>query len=76
MVPAMSRLRILAAMMISACSLSGCLRVPAYQRETLARRDMAIADDPALTAGEEHGREYREGSRGGGSTGGGGCGCN
>ena len=55
---------------------SGCARVAPYERETLARRDMELADNAELTAGEEHAEAYREGSSGGGSAKGGGCGCN
>lgn len=58
------------------CMLMGCARVAPYERETLARRDMQLAEDPELTFGEEHANEYREGSTGGGPAKGGGCGCN
>jgi hypothetical protein len=50
--------------------------VAPYERETLARRDMQLGDHPDLAAGEEHARNYREGSMGGGEAKGGGCGCN
>jgi hypothetical protein len=60
----------------SAWLAGGCARVAPYERETLARRDMQPADNPDLTAGEEHARAYREGSIGGGEAKGGGCGCN
>lgn len=53
-----------------------CARVPPYERETLARRDMALEPNADLTAGEEHAFAYREGSSGGGDAKGGGCGCN
>ncbi len=58
------------------CGLTGCVRVAPYERGTLAREDMALAEDPDLSAGPEHAREYREGSSGGSSAKGGGCGCN
>jgi hypothetical protein len=54
----------------------GCVRVHPHQRETLARRSMATDADPAESKVDEHVEEYREGSIGGGSAGGGGCGCN
>jgi hypothetical protein len=57
-------------------ALGGCARVAPYERETLARRDMALTADADLTAGEEHAVAYREGSSGGGAAKGGGCGCN
>ena len=53
-----------------------CVRVQPYERETLARRDMELGRNAAMTAGEDHGRAYREGSSGGGDAKGGGCGCN
>ena len=55
---------------------ASCVRVQPYERETLARRDMELSGDGDLTAGEEHGLAYREGSSGGGDAKGGGCGCN
>jgi hypothetical protein len=55
---------------------AACARVAPYERETLARRDMALGDNADLSAGEEHAEAYREGSSGGGEAKGGGCGCN
>jgi hypothetical protein len=55
---------------------SGCARVAPYERGTLARSDMELGENPDLAAGEEHGLAYREGSSGGGTAKGGGCGCN
>ena len=55
---------------------SACVRVAPYERETLARRDMALGENADLSAGEEHAEAYREGSSGGGEAKGGGCGCN
>jgi hypothetical protein len=55
---------------------AGCARVAPYERGTLARSDMALEGHADLTAGEEHGLAYREGSSGGGEAKGGGCGCN
>ena len=40
-----------------------CARVAPYERETLARRDMELAENADLTAGEEHAVAYREGSK-------------
>ena len=54
----------------------GCVRVPPYERETLARRDMEGGRDADLRGGEEHAHAYREGSSGGGAVSSGGCGCN
>ncbi|MES1171607.1 MAG: DUF4266 domain-containing protein [Bacteroidota bacterium] len=55
---------------------SACAIVAPWQRETLARRDMALGQAPDLHRGEEHAQAYREGSSGGGQVRSGGCGCN
>jgi hypothetical protein len=68
-------MRILALVCLSVF-LASCQRVRPYERETLARPDMQLAAQSELTAGEEHGQAYREGSTGGGEARGGGCGCN
>jgi hypothetical protein len=57
-------------------SVSACATVPPYERETLARRDMALQRNPDTSAGEQHATAYREGSSGAEGTSGGGCGCN
>ena len=59
-----------------AFTLSSCATVAPYERERLAKRDMQFEPDPDGTAGEEHATAYREGSSGGSSSKGGGCGCN
>lgn len=59
-----------------AFALAGCATVAPYERERLAKRDMQFEPDPDGTAGEEHATAYREGSSGGSSSKGGGCGCN
>lgn len=55
---------------------TGCHRVTANQRGTLARPDMELGAAPELGSGEEHARGYREGATGGGNGKAGGCGCN
>lgn len=55
---------------------TGCHRISANKRETLARPDMELGAAPELSAGEEHARGYREGATGGGTGKAGGCGCN
>jgi uncharacterized protein DUF4266 len=55
---------------------TGCHRVNANQRGTLARPDMELGAAPELSGGEEHARGYREGAMGGGNAKAGGCGCN
>lgn len=68
----------LAGSLVLACLalLTGCARVAPYERGTLARSDMELGENPDMSAGEEHGLAYREGSSGGGAAKGGGCGCN
>lgn len=56
--------------------LAGCAPVAAYERDMLAHRNMEIVTNGDLTFGEEHSQAYREGSTGGGTVRGGGCGCN
>jgi hypothetical protein len=70
-----SIMRALAATALTA-ALSSCATVQPYERERLAKRDMQFEPDPDGTAGEEHATAYREGSSGGSSSKGGGCGCN
>jgi hypothetical protein len=54
----------------------GCATVAPYERERLAKPDMQLERNGDASAGEEHATAYREGSSGGGSSAGGGCGCN
>jgi hypothetical protein len=70
---------VLARIILLACcvfALGACATVAPYERERLAKRDMEFERNPDATAGEDHATAYREGSSGGGSTSGGGCGCN
>jgi hypothetical protein len=54
---------------------SGCVLVKPYEREILARPQMALSATPD-TAAEQHMLESREAAAGGFGSGGGGCGCN
>lgn len=56
--------------------LSGCAPVRPEQRAILADRIMQFGADARAQAALEHALENREGSLGGGSVQGGGCGCN
>lgn len=56
--------------------LHGCVHVAPWERGTLARRDMAIAPDPALAQLREHVAVSKEASQGGHQGVAGGCGCN
>ena len=64
------------ALLFAIVALAGCARVKAHQRGTLARPDMELGAGSELGAGEQHARQYREGSTGGGNGKAGGCGCN
>jgi hypothetical protein len=57
-------------------ALSGCAGPHAYDRGRLAKPKMQLDPDPDAALIEQHVYEYREGSAGGYSGGGGGCGCN
>lgn len=70
------RALVLGAAIMLALATQACARVAPYERGTLARRDMQAGEHNALTSGEEHMQAYREGSVGGGTAKGGGCGCN
>lgn len=72
----MRRISKLIFIVCTALAATACVRVAPYERETLARRDMAFGENSDLIAGEEHAEAYREGSSGGGDAKGGGCGCN
>lgn len=54
----------------------GCATIQPWERERLARPDMALASSPELMSAEGHATEVREGAIGGLGGGGGGCGCN
>jgi len=55
---------------------TGCAPVKPWERDTLARPDMAWEPDPQEAALESHIHFSKEASLPGGSAGGGGCGCN
>jgi hypothetical protein len=55
---------------------AACSTVAPYERERLARADMALDRNGDVSAGEQHATEYREGSSGAVGSSGGGCGCN
>lgn len=55
---------------------SACTVVKPWERDLLARRDMAYESDTLEAAREAHVYFSKEASMPGGSGGGGGCGCN
>lgn len=60
------------------CILSGCsaLSVKPWDRDLMARKSMQLNTQPNLTAFREHVYFSKEGSSGGRTFDGGGCGCN
>ncbi len=57
--------------------LNGCgLKVAAWERGNLAKPHMALDPEPARSVLREHVQVSKESASGGGSTSGGGCGCN
>lgn len=67
-----------ATIVVLGCSLCGCaaLGVKPWQRETLARPEMALSANPLDAAIDDHIYFSKEAANGGRSFGGGGCGCN
>ncbi|MEZ4216902.1 MAG: DUF4266 domain-containing protein [Myxococcota bacterium] len=55
---------------------SGCVAVQPWEREVLARPDMAWEPDPLEAQLDGHIAFSKEAALVGGGTGGGGCGCN
>ena len=70
-----ARLAILMSLVLAAC---GCtaLGVKPWQREILARPEMALNAEPTDAAIDDHIYFSKEAASGGRSFGGGGCGCN
>lgn len=70
-------MRVAAAVACAAFLACACAPVASYQRGYLARPDMAVQPADAGTAKAiEKVYSAKEGARGGGTIGGGGCGCN
>ena len=67
---------LMAALCLSLLALGGCATVRPEQRAVLADPVMQFQNDPGEEAALQHVLENREGSYGGGSVQGGGCGCN
>ena len=66
----------LAALGLAAASLCGCANVRPWERDVLAREDMAWDPDGLETGQKNHTYFSKEASLPGGTAGGGGCGCN
>jgi hypothetical protein len=65
-----------AALALLSIASTGCATVRPEQRAILADPKMRFQGDPRAAAELDHALENREGSFGGGSVEGGGCGCN
>ena len=57
------------------CWITACVNVQPWERGILAKEQMALDPYPLQTQYREHNYGSREGSTGGGSAKGGGCGC-
>lgn len=70
--------RLRAALLLSLFLLSGCssLGVEPWERDILAKKEMALTSAPIDAALDDHIYFSKEASSGGRSFGGGGCGCN
>ena len=75
MIRRLSALLALILLALSALSLAGCANVKPWERETLADPIMSVNGGKAKQALMEKFYSTREGSMGGGSGVGGGCGC-
>jgi hypothetical protein len=70
------RLAILGLLCALCAAASGCAAVKPWERESLARRDMAWDPDPLEAQLQAHIHFAKEASLAGSGAGGGGCGCN
>jgi len=73
----MTRMRMAIALAaMAAAAAGGCAPVAPYQRGYLARPDMALEESAGTAKALEKTFAAKEAASGGGSVGGGGCGCN
>ena len=63
-------------LLVGSALASGCAPVQAWERDVLARRDMAFDPDELDAAIRNHVHFSKEAALKGGAAGGGGCGCN
>lgn len=68
--------RVLGALACAALLASACAPVAPYQRGYLARPDMSLEENAGTAKALEKTFAAKEAASGGGSVGGGGCGCN
>ncbi len=67
---------LLVLVLVTLASLGGCVTVHPYEREYLTRPSMDTTSESDEMSFQEHVHDSREGATGGGSSTGGGCGCN
>lgn len=72
----LSSSRALLASVLLVLAASGCATVRPQDKEHLAEPSMAFSSGGAVVEHEQHVLDNREGASGGGTTRGGGCGCN
>ena len=72
----MARLTATLLLALALAGLSGCAQVKPWERDVLARPDMAWEPDALEAKRTAHIRYSKEASLPGGGAGGGGCGCN
>ena len=61
---------------LAVVALSGCAQVKPWERDVLAKKEMALDPDGLHAAIQQHIYFSKEAASGGYGTGGGGCGCN
>ena len=71
-----SRIALAAGVLALSSAAAGCATVKPWDRDLLAKESMKFAPLPIESAADEHIYFSKEGSTGGASVGGGGCGCN
>lgn len=70
------RFSVLTSMAFLIAATTGCAQLKPWEREQLAREDMAWDPDPVERQRRNHIHFSKEASMPGGGAGGGGCGCN
>ena len=71
-----SRILAVATLISAAAGLAGCAGAAAWDRDIMAKRAMSLNTHPIVTAFHDHIYFSKEGSSGGRTSDGGGCGCN
>jgi hypothetical protein len=72
----LNRLLVVAALSLFVLSSMGCVAVKPWEKDLLARPDMAWDEDPRLSTIRDHIHFSKEGSLPAGGGASGGCGCN